>query len=488
MQRIIPLVVVGNYPTGGGGKTLQSTTILMASSSSSSLNIKIKSSPVDGDEEDRKLHIRRVVPTYQGQEQIPNEIIPLLRQSDFYWIMNMGYLKINAALISALIERWRPKTHTFHMRCGGCTITLQDVSVLLGVKPEEGELQSSLIKLSWLAQHFQELNNHDGNLQQVERFTRAWILRFIRGVLFVDKGSSKVSLRYLQFLRDFRECSTYAWGAVVLAYLYREMCSATDYKICVGALHSKCYVSVFSNLFSWKCSVVRGGATNLFPKCNNQFYGVLRNPFNIHGITLKGKHDENWGQLLGPMINQWDNRVDFRVNEGLLSFNSDYMVWYRRKTKMFVDPKNASTTTLRHDSTWSPQGRTWTLDDLVSYVERITILSKEQGRITEPLSHGPTIEHEFQAQDFNILQSSVENQGIARQREAVEAEPYLYPQMVERGHGMYYTLPTFSQYSAQMYQYPFQGHQSDTSASEYSLGGAAETYPNFPWPTMTPSQ
>jgi len=105
----------------------------MASSSSCSSNISINSSPVDGDvlwmqdkhisqhiwndEEDRKLHIRRVIPTYQGQEEIPEEIIPLLRQSGFYWIMKMEYLKINAALITSLIERWRPKTHTFHMRC-----------------------------------------------------------------------------------------------------------------------------------------------------------------------------------------------------------------------------------------------------------------------------------------------------------------------------------------------------------------------------------
>ncbi|KAH1233335.1 Serine/threonine-protein phosphatase 7 long form [Glycine max] len=93
---------------------------------------------------------------------------------------------------------------------------------LLGVRLEEGVLQGSMIKLNWLAQHFPELNNHDDNLQQVERFTRAWILRFIGGVLFVDKGSSKVSLR---------ECNTYAWGPAVLAYLYREMCSATDYKL-----------------------------------------------------------------------------------------------------------------------------------------------------------------------------------------------------------------------------------------------------------------
>jgi len=109
----------------------------MTSSSSCSSNIQIRSGPIDGDvlwkqpkhvsehvwngEQDRKLHIRRVVPTYEGEEQILEEIIPLLQQSGFYWIMKMGYLKINVALISALIERWRPETHTFHLRCGECT-------------------------------------------------------------------------------------------------------------------------------------------------------------------------------------------------------------------------------------------------------------------------------------------------------------------------------------------------------------------------------
>ena len=124
----------------------------MASSSSSSSSIHIKSGPIEGDvlwlqpkhvsehvwngEVDRKLHIRRVVPIYQGQEEIPEEIIPLLRQSGFYWIMKMGYLKINSALITTLIERWRPEPHMFHLRCGEATITLQDVSVLLGLHTE----------------------------------------------------------------------------------------------------------------------------------------------------------------------------------------------------------------------------------------------------------------------------------------------------------------------------------------------------------------
>ncbi|KAL5133127.1 Serine/threonine-protein phosphatase 7 long form [Glycine soja] len=486
--------------------------VSMASSSSSSSSIHIKSGPIDRDvlwmqakhvsehvwngESDRKLHIRRAVPIYQGQEEIPEEIIPLLRQSGFYWIMKMGYLKINSSLITVLIERWRPETHTFHLRCGEATITLQDVSVLLGlrtggapligqtnldwaelcedllgVRPQEGELQGSVVKLSWLAHHFSQINIHDGNVEQLQRFTRAWILRFIGGVLFVDKSSSKVSLRYLQFLRDFEQCSTYAWGPAVLAYLYREMCSATDYKI--KSIGGMC---ILIQMWAWeRCTTLAPKRTppvienkplgRRWLRRGNQHIGnddlivfrrkldimkrheFLWEPYtttvmsmlppiclvgsvawcavvplicfhvvewhqpnrNIHGLTLKGKQDENWFQLLAPMISQWNNRAEFRVDvypqhEGLLSFNSDYMVWYRRKTKMFVDPNNANTTTLGEVAETlqymvSPQGRnTWTVDDLVPYVEKITILSEEQERITEPVAHGPASERRFPPQ------------------------------------------------------------------------------------------
>ncbi|KAL5185146.1 Serine/threonine-protein phosphatase 7 long form [Glycine soja] len=519
----------------------------MASSSSSPSHIKIKSSPIDSDvlwkhpkhvsehvwnrEEDRKLHIRRVVPTYQGEEEISEQIFSFLRQFGFYWIMKMGYLKINDSLISALIERWRPETHTFHMRFRECTITLQDVSVLLGlrvdglpligptnlnwtdlceellgVRPQEGEIKGSVVKLSWLAHHFAQINNHDDE-EQVR--------------------SNKVSLRYLQFLRDFQDCSTYAWGPAVLAFLYTEMCSATDYKtksiggMCIllqmwawercPTLASKRTPSQVENkaLGTGGCDVetnisammiLCGSLTQqeLYHYCLLFVYSevsrviewhqpdrVLRQfgmqqpipespsqPLNIHGITLKGKHDENWGQLFAPMIDQWNNRHAFRVDayprqEGLLSFNLDYMVWYRQKTKMFVDPQNANTATLTEVAETlqymvSPQGRnTRAVDDLVPYVEKITILSEEQERITAP--------------------------GIDRRREAVEAEEYSQ-QMAERGHGMYYTPQTFAQYPTQMYQYPFQGHHTDTSASQHSFGGVAETQAHFSWPTITPSQ
>ena len=47
-------------------------------------------------------------------------------------------LVLNKSLLTALVDRWRPETHTFHLPCGEMAPTLQDVSFLLGL-PLVGE-------------------------------------------------------------------------------------------------------------------------------------------------------------------------------------------------------------------------------------------------------------------------------------------------------------------------------------------------------------
>ncbi len=39
---------------------------------------------------------------------------------------------IDKSLLMALVDRWRPEKHTFHLPCGEMIITLQDVSMLTG--------------------------------------------------------------------------------------------------------------------------------------------------------------------------------------------------------------------------------------------------------------------------------------------------------------------------------------------------------------------
>lgn len=39
--------------------------------------------------------------------------------------------KLKFSLISAFLKRWRLETHTFHLSCAECTITLEDISLQL---------------------------------------------------------------------------------------------------------------------------------------------------------------------------------------------------------------------------------------------------------------------------------------------------------------------------------------------------------------------
>ncbi|XP_070056434.1 serine/threonine-protein phosphatase 7 long form homolog [Nicotiana tomentosiformis] len=60
-------------------------------------------------------------------------VVQRLRDTGFYKILEIGRLQLDWSLITALIERWRPETHTFHLPIGEATITLQDVEVLYGM-------------------------------------------------------------------------------------------------------------------------------------------------------------------------------------------------------------------------------------------------------------------------------------------------------------------------------------------------------------------
>ena len=49
-----------------------------------------------------------------------------------------GLVVLDRSLLTALVDRWRPETHTFHLPCGEMAPTLQDVEYLLGL-PLDGD-------------------------------------------------------------------------------------------------------------------------------------------------------------------------------------------------------------------------------------------------------------------------------------------------------------------------------------------------------------
>ncbi|KAD4889455.1 hypothetical protein E3N88_21528 [Mikania micrantha] len=56
----------------------------------------------------------------------------------FGGLLDFGYRNLDHGLLEALIERWRPETHTFHLPIGEATVILEDVNVLWGLPIEGG--------------------------------------------------------------------------------------------------------------------------------------------------------------------------------------------------------------------------------------------------------------------------------------------------------------------------------------------------------------
>ncbi|XP_040932143.1 protein MAIN-LIKE 1-like [Gossypium hirsutum] len=147
-------------------------------------------------------------------------------------------------LISALVECWRPETHTFHLPCGECTVTLEDVALqfglpidwdaamgvsaiaepaalyysLLGASPGDAESTFSELKFTWLKANFQHLSDNTTE-EELVCTARAYIMHIIGGVLMPNSNNNKVHLQYLPLLADLRSVRSYSWGSAVLPML-----------------------------------------------------------------------------------------------------------------------------------------------------------------------------------------------------------------------------------------------------------------------------
>ncbi|XP_019263800.1 PREDICTED: serine/threonine-protein phosphatase 7 long form homolog [Nicotiana attenuata] len=181
----------------------------------------------------------------------------------FYRIIRIGRIQLDYALITAMIERWRPETHTFHLPIGEATITLQDAEILYGLSadglpvlllttmryypreaywdmlhmltgfmPEGQEVASgvSRIQLVPIRDHLVQLHDtitDESAEVDVQRYTRLLLLLLFGGVLFPNTSGNLVSLRFLHHITRFEDTASYSWGGAVLSFLYRQMCRAS---------------------------------------------------------------------------------------------------------------------------------------------------------------------------------------------------------------------------------------------------------------------
>ncbi|XP_025638252.1 uncharacterized protein [Arachis hypogaea] len=91
--------------------------------------------------------IRNLLPKKFNLPENYNEIAATaLASTGFHHVSQIGELRGYSTLLSALVERWRPETYTFHLPVG-VTGTLEDVIHILGLavnrEPVTGRINSS---------------------------------------------------------------------------------------------------------------------------------------------------------------------------------------------------------------------------------------------------------------------------------------------------------------------------------------------------------
>ena len=184
---------------------------------------------------------------------VDSRVIHMINVAGFGHLLSIPSIDINHHLITALVERWRLETHTFHFPLGESTITLQDVALQLGLSidgqpvtgftsgdmveasqyllgsiPPPNVIKGNTIKLSWLSNNFQQLPA-DATDDVIAQHAITHILSLIGSLLMPDTSAGRVHLMYMLLLADLTHVATYSWGSAVLACLYRALDHGIDY-------------------------------------------------------------------------------------------------------------------------------------------------------------------------------------------------------------------------------------------------------------------
>ncbi|XP_065851952.1 protein MAIN-LIKE 2-like [Euphorbia lathyris] len=186
-----------------------------------------------------------------GEWRLTQQQIELVEKAGFGYLRRLPSISLDNPLISALVERWRKETNSFHLKIGEMSITLKDVALLLGLPidgepvlgvtytsckavcekflgsvPDAGYMSGGMVKLSWLKEYFTQCPE-DAPIEEIKRYTRAYLLYLVGSTIFSTTTGNKVPIMYLPLFEDFEKAGKYAWGAAALAFLYRALGKAT---------------------------------------------------------------------------------------------------------------------------------------------------------------------------------------------------------------------------------------------------------------------
>ncbi|XP_074351483.1 serine/threonine-protein phosphatase 7 long form homolog [Apium graveolens] len=364
-------------------------------------------------------------------------MVPLLQSTGFYGVARVASLQLDWSLISALVERWRPETHTFHLPMGEVTITLQDVGVLLGL-PVDGDaiisditpgpdmswrsyvaelfgrdpdpkrdMNGSRVRLSFIISCAPARLPQDASADDIRFQVLCYLVHLFGGALFTDHLGGLFHPMFLHFIRDLDKYGDYAWGAAVLAYLYRELCktSKKDVDKLAGCLlllqlwewerlpilapirtsfilfdarfwegqvaaprglrwlHGHSYTSTGGRTLS----AIRTLLDGLGPSQVARQFGLVQTiPVDVvyseaeHSTNLRGNDKIRWIQKHAANTSIWAHRLDHLfVGDAIVVESSvpEYHPWYLERTIRFISRVGAFNHRIdlmfRHISEWT---------------------------------------------------------------------------------------------------------------------------------------
>ncbi|KAG8481738.1 hypothetical protein CXB51_026633 [Gossypium anomalum] len=274
-------------------------------------------------------------------------------------------------------ERWRPETYTFHLPCGECTITLEDVQLQLGL-PVDGyavtestqsadwgvvyyellgaildKINGGRIEMGWLRDTFPEPDNESTELERI-RHAWAYILKMIGATLYREMcgvtrpNKAKIGgcLSLLQSWAQWNHSASYVGIPTSLEGIWllldqrlEAQFQWTPYED--PAIRAVILDEFFQNLNIWHVKV---------PLVNYAIVEMhqFRQPIPVEPEVLDDEHKVNlwllntdWPRHWSEYIEMWENRYDYiptwePIIVPELVCVPEYMPWLRIHGKPYL--------------------------------------------------------------------------------------------------------------------------------------------------------
>ncbi|XBH85464.1 hypothetical protein VPH35_073377 [Triticum aestivum] len=157
-------------------------------------------------------------------------------------------LRSDPSLLTSLVDRWRPETHTFHFRFGELASTLKDVSMITAL-PIRGEpLVSPRVSPSWPLDIAARLGMEMPESQRTggpRGIPLVWLHDnfLLPGLIYIAENMVDEPLP---------EHPKYSFGSAMLSHTYRGLCDATQKTSFTQKAPLICVAYEFLQLWSWE--------------------------------------------------------------------------------------------------------------------------------------------------------------------------------------------------------------------------------------------